>query len=75
MILVNKCIDEKLSVHPIPGPSAVTTAFSISGFGDHYLFYGFLTKEESKLEKVLKNLNNLDYSIIFLFQPQKLIFI
>ena len=41
MILVNKCIDENLNIHPIPGPSAVTSAFSVSGFSDQYLFYGF----------------------------------
>ena len=36
LILVNKCIDENLSVHPIPGPSAVTSAVSVSGFSDQY---------------------------------------
>ena len=34
MILVNKCIDENLPIHPIPGSSAVTSAVSVSGFGD-----------------------------------------
>ena len=43
MILVNKCINENLNIHPIPGSSAVTSAVSISGFSDQYLFYGFLT--------------------------------
>ena len=46
MILVNKCIEENLSVHPIPGSSAVTSAISVSGFNNHYLFYGFLSKKE-----------------------------
>ena len=44
-ILVNKCIEENLNICPIPGPSAVSSAVSISGFGDQYLFYGFLTKK------------------------------
>jgi len=74
MILVNKCIDENLDVHPIPGSSAVTSAFSVSGFSDQYLFYGFLTKEENKLESVLKNLSNLDYSIIFFIPASKINF-
>ena len=43
-ILVNKCIEENLIVHPIPGSSAITSGVSISGFKDQYLFYGFLTK-------------------------------
>ena len=74
MILVNKCIGENLNVHPIPGSSAVTSAFSVSGFSDQYLFYGFLTKEENKLESVLKNLSNLDYSIIFFIPASKINF-
>ena len=57
MILVNKCIEENLKVCPIPGPSAVTAAVSVSGFASPYLFYGFLTKKENELEKVLKSLN------------------
>ena len=74
MILVNKCIEGNLNVHPIPGSSAVTSAFSVSGFSDQYLFYGFLTKEENKLESVLKNLSNLDYSIIFFIPASKINF-
>ena len=74
MILVNKCIDENLNIHPIPGSSAVNSAFSVSGFSDQYLFYGFLTKKENKLESVLKNLSNLDYSIIFFIPASKINF-
>ena len=74
MILVNKCIDENLNVHPIPGPSAVTSAFSVSGFSDQYLFYGFLTKKENELKSVLKNLHNLDYSIVFFIPAPKINF-
>ena len=74
MILVNKCIEENLNIYPVPGPSAATSAFSISGFNDQYLFYGFLTKEENKLENVLKNLSNLNYSIIFFIPATKINF-
>jgi 16S rRNA (cytidine1402-2'-O)-methyltransferase len=73
-ILVNKCIEENLNVHPIPGSSAVTSAFSVSGFCDQYLFYGFLTKEKNKIESVLKNLSNLNYSIIFFIPALKINF-
>ena len=73
-ILVNQCIEKNLNVHPIPGPSSVTSAFSVSGFSDQYLFYGFLTKEENKLESILKNLSNLDYSIIFFIPALKINF-
>jgi len=74
LILVNKCIDENLSVHPIPGPSAVTSAVSVSGFNDQYLFYGFLTKKENELDRVLKSLCNLNYSIVFFIPAPKINF-
>ena len=74
MILVNKCIDENLNVHPIPGPSAVTSAVSVTGFTDQYLFYGFLTKKENELENVLRNLHNFDYSIVFFIPASKINF-
>ena len=74
MILVNKCIDENLFVYPIPGSSAATSAVTVSGFSDQYLFYGFLTKKENELENVLKNLCNLDYSIVFFVPVSKINF-
>ena len=72
LILVNKCIDENLNVYPIPGSSAVSAAVSVCGFSDKYLFYGFLTKKKNYLNKVLKNLSNLDFSIIFFIPGSKI---
>ena len=74
LILINKCIAQKLNIYPIPGPSAVTSAISISGFGDQYLFYGFLPKKENELNKILKNFVNLDYSIVFFIPGLKINF-
>ncbi len=73
-ILIKKCIDENLNIYPIPGSSAVTSAFSVSGFSEQYLFYGFLTKEENKLDSILKNLRSLDYSIVFFIPSTKINF-
>ena len=74
MILVKRCIEENLKIFPIPGPSAVTSAISVSGFGDQYLFYGFLTKKEKELENILSKLSNINYSIIFFIPAQKINF-
>jgi len=73
-VLVNKCIEENLKIYPIPGPSAVTSALSISGFNDQYLFHGFLTKRKNELENVLKSFNNFDCSIIFFIPSSKINF-
>ena len=74
IILVNKCIDENLNVCPIPGSSAVTSAVSVSGFNDQYLFYGFLTKKENELEKVLQNLCNFRLFNCFFYSCSKINF-
>tara|TARA_Y100000590_G_scaffold469840_1_gene660088 strand:+ start:1589 stop:2443 length:855 start_codon:yes stop_codon:yes gene_type:complete len=74
LILAKKCIDENLEIHPVPGPSAVTSSISVSGFNDKYLFYGFLAKKENELKKVLKNLQNINYSIVFFIPGLKLNF-
>jgi len=72
MILVSRCINENFKVYPIPGPSAVTAAMSISGFGNQFLFYGFLPKKENDLENTLKNLCSYKYAIIFFISGLKL---
>jgi len=72
MILVNKCIEENLNVYPVPGPSAVTSALSVSGFTDQFIFYGFLPKKEKELENTFKSLSNLNYSIIFFIPAIKI---
>ena len=41
-VLVNECVKNNIKIVPIPGPSAVATAISISGFSDQFFFYGFL---------------------------------
>ena len=45
-ILVNECIKNNISVIPVPGPSAVATAISISGFSEKFFFYGFLPEKK-----------------------------
>ncbi len=69
-LLVNHCIENKIQVIPIPGASSITSALSVSGFKDKFLFYGFLPKTEKELEKVLSELSQNDYTQIF-FVPSK----
>ena len=51
-LLVNECIENGIQVTPIPGVSSITSALSVSGFKDQFLFYGFLPKTENELEKI-----------------------
>ena len=68
LLLVKTCIEKKIKIFPIPGPSSITAATSVSGFDDKFLFFGFLPKTENKLIKVLSSLKNLDFSLV-LFVP------
>ena len=43
-LLVNQCVKNGINVVPIPGASSITSALSVSGFNDKFLFYGFLPK-------------------------------
>ena len=73
-LLLNECIKSKINVVPIPGASSITTAMSISGFSDKFLFYGFLPKTDNELNKVLSNLSNNSFSIIFFIPAIKVNF-
>ena len=73
-ILLNSCINQKINVIPIPGVSSITTAMSISGFDDKFLFYGFLPKTDNEVEKLFKLLTNFEFSIIFFAPAVKLNF-
>ena len=49
-ILVNECIKNSIDVIPIPGPSSITSAMSISGFSEKFFFYGFFPEKKKILE-------------------------
>ena len=71
-VLVNECLKENIDVIPLPGPSAVTTAMSISGFGDKYLFYGFFPEKEKKIKQKLELLSDYNFCLVFFISPKKI---
>ena len=71
-ILVNECINNQIRIFPIPGPSAVATAVSISGFSDKFLFCGFLPDKKQELSKELKKFSEFENSIVFFISPKKI---
>ena len=73
-ILINQCIVNKIKITPIPGVSSITTAMSVSGFKDQFLFYGFLPKTENELEKTLNLLSQNSFSLIFFIPALKINF-
>ena len=71
-ILVQECIKNNLEIIPIPGPSSVSSAVSISGFAEKFLFYGFFPEKNKILIEDLKDLSNLRCSIVFFISPKKI---
>ena len=64
-LLLNECLIREIKIVPIPGVSSITTAMSVSGFSDKFLFYGFLPKKLNELTKVLDVLSTYEYSQVF----------
>ena len=73
-LLVNLCIKNRINIVPIPGVSSITSAMSVSGFKDKFLFYGFLPKTENELEKVLSTLEQNSFTQIFFVPALKINF-
>lgn len=66
--VVKQARENGISVIAIPGPSAVISALSISGFElSSFAFFGFLPRENGKQEKVLSNIktNGIDMFVIY----------
>ena len=71
-ILVKECAENDISIIPIPGPSAVATAVSVSGFSEKFFFYGFFPEKKKTLINDLKKLSELNSSLVFFVSPKKI---
>ena len=72
-VLVNFCENNKINIYPIPGPSAVITALSVSGFSNKFYFHGFMGEKKSQILNDLENLSTLDCSIVFFLSSKKIL--
>ncbi len=73
-LLIKSCIDNNISVFPIPGPSSVISAISVAGFDERFLFYGFLPKKENELNKELLKIQMEPFSLVFFIPSIKINF-
>ena len=72
-ILIKEIEKNNIKIIPIPGPSAVTAAFSLAGYSDDYYFYGFLPKKLGERKKVYEQFSNLESSIIIFLPARDLV--
>ena len=70
-ILINECVNNNIDIFPLPGPSSVSLAISISGFSEKFFFYGFFPEKQKILREDLKSLSLLNSSIVFFISPNK----
>lgn len=66
-------LNDSVKVVPIPGPSAVATAASISGFPvDKFLFLGF-PPAKRKRKKFFEEILNSSYPVVFYESPYRIL--
>jgi 16S rRNA (cytidine1402-2'-O)-methyltransferase len=72
-LLINQAVEEGIKVSPIPGPSAVVSALSVSGLRtERFFFLGFLSHRPSKRRKELKDLMSEQRAMVFFEAPHRL---
>ena len=72
--LIVAAIERGIPVVPIPGPSAVTAALTISGLGtDRFTYLGFLPRRVSSRRRFLETVANEHGTIVVLEAPHRLL--
>ncbi|MBM4333104.1 MAG: 16S rRNA (cytidine(1402)-2'-O)-methyltransferase [Deltaproteobacteria bacterium] len=71
--LVKRAIQESIPLVPIPGPSALVAALSVSGLPtESFLFYGFLPAKAAARKKLLLSLKERAETLILYESPKRL---
>jgi 16S rRNA (cytidine1402-2'-O)-methyltransferase len=74
MFLVSQARSLNIKIEPIPGPSAITTAFSISGIDEgRFNFVGFLPTKLIAIEETLNQVNQQQKPTIFYESPKRIL--
>jgi 16S rRNA (cytidine1402-2'-O)-methyltransferase len=72
--LIQTAAENRIAVVPVPGPSAVIVALSVSGLPtDAFLFKGFLPHKSKKRKDWLKQLEGVRETLIFYESPHRLL--
>ncbi len=71
--LINLAASENVPITPIPGPSAVIAALSVSGLpSEQFLFLGFLPNKSGKRKKALAGLTAEPRTMVFFEAPHRI---
>ena len=73
-ILVGKALEEGVEVVPVPGPSALVTALSISGLStEEFTYIGFLPSKKGQRQRKLGDLSLEPRTLVFFESPHRVI--
>ncbi|MBL6979102.1 MAG: 16S rRNA (cytidine(1402)-2'-O)-methyltransferase [Desulfobacteraceae bacterium] len=71
--LINRAVKEDIKVRPIPGPSAVVAALSVSGLPTaRFVFLGFLSNKTGKRKRQLEKLATEPRTMVFFEAPHRI---
>src|SRR4030042_2455104 len=71
--LIKMATENQIPVVPVPGPSAVIAALSVSGLPtDSFLFEGFLPHKSKKRRDLLQQLEEVRETLIFYESPHRI---
>lgn len=72
--IVAACRDADLMITSAPGPTAVTTALALSGFGGHgFLFAGFPPRKSGARKRILEQCAEVPVPVILYESPYRLL--
>ncbi len=72
--LVQAALASGFDVRPVPGPSAPIAALTVSGLPtDSFLYLGYLPHKSTERRKVVGQVSNLTYTLIFLESPHRIV--
>jgi 16S rRNA (cytidine1402-2'-O)-methyltransferase len=73
-MLLQKALEDNITVVPIPGPSALLAALSISGLPtDSFIFIGFCAKKKTRRLKQLQEFAHETRTLIFYESPGRIL--
>jgi 16S rRNA (cytidine1402-2'-O)-methyltransferase len=73
-VLVSEAKKTGVNVVPIPGPSAMISAMSVSGVAsDRFGFFGFLPSKQSARLKAIQAIAHIDQTAIFYESPKRIL--
>ena len=71
--LINRAVKEDIKVSPVPGPSAVVAALSVSGLPTaRFVFLGFLSNKTGKRKRELEKLATETRTMVFFEAPHRI---